>query len=210
MVASIAEKRGPGRPKDLEKRAVIVAAARDLFFARGVEAVTIDAIAAQAGVSKMTVYASFKDKAALFAEVVRSESERMEGEFSEDLPLGADLRQTLVRFGIVLMTFLMRPDINAFDRLFATEAPRHPDLARSMFENGPGRVRAILTDVIEQQAAASGLIIADPQQAAEDLAALWLGMTPIEIRFGVGAFPDQAAIRRRVEHGVGLFMKAYG
>ena len=61
---------GPGRPKDLEKRAAILEAAMALFPERGYEGVSMDAIAQQAGVSKLTVYNHFADKEALFAAAV--------------------------------------------------------------------------------------------------------------------------------------------
>ncbi|KAG1258263.1 hypothetical protein G6F65_015638 [Rhizopus arrhizus] len=46
---------GPGRPKDLGKRAAILEAAKALFIEQGYTGVSMDAIAAQAGVSKLTV-----------------------------------------------------------------------------------------------------------------------------------------------------------
>ncbi len=53
---------GPGRPKDLGKRAAILEAAKVLFIEQGYTGVSMDAIAAQAGVSKLTVYSHFGDK----------------------------------------------------------------------------------------------------------------------------------------------------
>lgn len=48
--------RGRGRPRSEPARQAIVAAATDLMLARGVSAVSVDAIAVQAGVSKATIY----------------------------------------------------------------------------------------------------------------------------------------------------------
>ena len=210
MGVSVAERRSPGRPKDLGKRATIVAAARALFFRHGVDGVSMDAVAQAAGVSKMTVYASFKDKGALFVEMVRYDAEQMELAFASGLPHGADLRQTLILFGEVLVSFLMRPDVQSFDCLFATATVHYPDLAERFFANGPGRMQQDLCAVISSQSKDAGLMIDDPRQAAEDLASLWLGMKLVEIRYGKSGFPSAEDIRRRVEHGVNLFFKAYG
>ncbi|OCG89579.1 TetR/AcrR family transcriptional regulator, partial [Xanthomonas euvesicatoria] len=58
---------GPGRPKDLGKRAAILGAARTMFMEQGYAGVSMDGIAAQAGVSKLTVYSHFGDKESLFS-----------------------------------------------------------------------------------------------------------------------------------------------
>jgi len=63
---------GPGRPKDLEKRAAILEAAKTLFLSRGFGATSMDAVAAGAGVSKLTVYNHFSDKDTLFLEAVKA------------------------------------------------------------------------------------------------------------------------------------------
>lgn len=51
-----------GRRAPEQRRAAVVAAARDLFLANGVEATSVDAIARRAGVAKGTVYLSFPTK----------------------------------------------------------------------------------------------------------------------------------------------------
>lgn len=78
-----------GRPKDMDKRASILSTARDLFFDRGLEAVKMEEIAHAAGVSKMTVYANFSDKAAIFEAVVQQQGQKMDDAFKH-LPLGTE------------------------------------------------------------------------------------------------------------------------
>ena len=53
---------GPGRPKDPAKRLAILEAAKRLFMQNGYDGSSMDAIAAEAGVSKLTVYSHFTDK----------------------------------------------------------------------------------------------------------------------------------------------------
>src|SRR5246127_2145164 len=55
-----------------ERRAAIVAAALDEFVARGFTATRLDDVAKRAGVGKGTIYLHFKDKEALFEELVRT------------------------------------------------------------------------------------------------------------------------------------------
>jgi AcrR family transcriptional regulator len=59
-----------GKP-DLPPRERILAAARALFYARGIRAVSVDEIAAAAGTNKMTLYRHFESKDRLIAEYLR-------------------------------------------------------------------------------------------------------------------------------------------
>src|ERR1700719_3234233 len=63
------KRRGPGRPRDLAKREAIMDAAYALFLERGITATTMDAVGERASVSKITVYANFRDKTALVSAV---------------------------------------------------------------------------------------------------------------------------------------------
>ena len=87
---------GPGRPKDLEKRAAILEAAKGLFLSRGFGATSMDAVAAGAGVSKLTVYNHFSDKDTLFLEAVKAKcEEQMPHEIFEGQARGPIRRRLL-------------------------------------------------------------------------------------------------------------------
>ena len=73
---------GPGRPKDLGKRLAVLEAAKRLFVTHGFSSVSMDQIAADAGVSKLTVYSHFGDKEALF---FASVEERCREQLPDDL-----------------------------------------------------------------------------------------------------------------------------
>src|SRR5690606_24545942 len=68
---------GPGRPKDLGKRAAILDAAKELFIEQGFNGISMDGIAAAAGVSKLTVYSHFGDKETLFTEAIQAKCVEM-------------------------------------------------------------------------------------------------------------------------------------
>ena len=55
-----------------DRREAILAAALDEFSARGFAAARLDDVARRAGVAKGTIYLYFRDKEALFQELVRS------------------------------------------------------------------------------------------------------------------------------------------
>ena len=90
-----------GRPSDIAKRKAIVDAAAHSFFDVGFSATSIEQVAANAGVSKVTIYNHFGDKRALFAAAVEHECEKMRGYFSlDDAPAGT-IRERMTVIGVL-------------------------------------------------------------------------------------------------------------
>lgn len=199
--------RKPGRPRDEAKRAAILDASWQLFLAHGVEAVSIDRIAAAAGVAKMTVYARFSDKRALFHAGVLRETQRIEAAQQAGLAAAEDasLRSVLVAFGTALMTFLNSSAAVDFYGSLAGELRRDPALARLFHEAGPGRTLANLTAIL-QGPLASELAIADPAGAAETLFGMWQGSSNFRLLLGIDPPGAGPALAARVEQMVDQFL----
>ena len=209
MVASPHPAVRVGRPKDGAKRDAILASARALFVARGIEATTIEDIAARAGVSTVTVYGHFGDKLTLFEACVRAEANRMEESFLLSRPRGDSLPECLHAMGAPLLRFLLSDEIVAFDRLLATEGARHPALVQRFFAAGPHHCRAKLAELIAAAHDRGEVAVDDPMRAAEDLVALWQGALFKERAMGHAPEPTAAAVEARVAHGIRVFMRAY-
>jgi AcrR family transcriptional regulator len=64
--------RRPGRPRSERATAAILRAAGDLLDSRGLDGLSVDAIAARAGVSKATIYRWWPNKAAIVMDAVLS------------------------------------------------------------------------------------------------------------------------------------------
>ena len=73
----------PGRPKDSVKREEIVSAATLLFMENGYGLTSMEAVAKQAGVSKLTIYSHFADKSELFRAIIQ---QRHAAEFCRGCP----------------------------------------------------------------------------------------------------------------------------
>jgi AcrR family transcriptional regulator len=71
-VTDAADTRRPGRPRSPEAHAAILRAAVELVAADGLHGLTMEAIAARAGVGKATIYRRWKSKEDLLAEALRS------------------------------------------------------------------------------------------------------------------------------------------
>ncbi|WP_322013652.1 TetR/AcrR family transcriptional regulator [Paraburkholderia sp. J12] len=207
-IASVTAPRG--RPKDPAKREALLNAARDLFLSQGPDGVTVDEIAARAGVSKVTLYANFADRNALLEAVMARESERIiSNDYLADTA-GRDLEAALCGLGERVLGFLANPQMVGLERLIAVAAESHPEKARRFFEVGPGRNRDILVKLIEMGIEQGRIATDDPVEAASDLIGLWQGFLRLETIFRYRQPPGNAEIRRRAARGVELFMRLYG
>lgn len=197
------------RPGRQAKRAVILDAAGRLFFSRGFEGVTIEAVAAAAVVSKVTVYSHFGDKLGLFEAVVRHRTSHVADALAAFEAAEAPLPEALNAVGVQLLGFVSRPEVVNLDRMLAAEAARHPELARRFMEAAPGRMRQALANLIAAGARRGEVAVDDPVLAAEDLVGLWQGMHATEVRLGLRPPPTPEGLRERVARGVRLFLRAH-
>jgi TetR/AcrR family transcriptional repressor of mexJK operon len=203
--------RGPGRPKDQGKRAAIVAAANTLFLDRGYGGVTMEAVAAAAGVSKMTVYGHFHDKAALFRAVVRVISNQMVATLNglDEAGETRDLESMLVDFGIALLGLILSPRILAMSHVLMGMLMKDRAMAESFYEAGPSHTRASLARFLEQAAARGQVAFDSAEAAADDLISLWESDIPKRIALGVVPSLTDAQIEARVRRGTRVFLRAY-
>lgn len=116
-----------------KKRDQIRTAAKDLFLRSGFQGTSTDAIAAQAGVSKETVYRHYARKEELFMDVVRSlTTERLHleqwTERSTEPTSEADLRMRLQAIAQQVLETMVQPEYQAIARLLLAEVPRFPEL----------------------------------------------------------------------------------
>src|SRR6478609_10265027 len=81
-----------------ERRSAIIEAAMDEFIARGFAATRLDDVAKRAGVAKGTIYLHFKDKEALFQELVRTALVPLIGNLVTVPAAGGSVREILERF----------------------------------------------------------------------------------------------------------------
>ena len=192
---------------------VILEAATTLFLRNGYLGTSVDDIAAQAHVSKQTVYTHFADKEQLFAELIRGNITRVDifiesvtAGLGETNALEADLRAFARRH----VRAVVLPEAVQLRRLVIGEAGRFPDLAREYYERVPQRVVAALAVQLERLAERGVLRIPDPLAAANHLAWLILGQPLDAAMFGADSRNDAAdALDRSADMAVNVFLAAY-
>ncbi|MFN4113404.1 MAG: TetR/AcrR family transcriptional regulator [Sphingomonadaceae bacterium] len=198
----------PIRPFDVAKHQAILETAAHSFFEIGYAATSIEQVAADAGVSKVTIYNHFTDKRGLFTASVERECEKIRGAFSLDGMANGDLHQRLIAIGEAMMVFLSRPEMVQFERRIAAETEHEPEVGRAFLAAGPSRMKSAFTKLLKALDAAGELAIADHELAAEQFVSLCKGMGDLERRFGAPPDPDRDAAR--IEGAVEVFLRAYG
>jgi TetR/AcrR family transcriptional regulator, mexJK operon transcriptional repressor len=193
------------------KGEAIAQAALRLFLRDGYERTSVDAIAAEAGVSKRTIYNRYGDKETLFLSVLRDTYNSMmvtfRGIAEKHLADVTDVQQDLTAFALeVARVMTTAPDRIALVRLIMAEAPFFPALVRA--EEGPTTMHGSVTAYLARLAAAGRLAITDPAEAAEHLVALTINQINARTMFGVVPVSD-GEVERIVTAGVAAFVRAY-
>lgn len=198
------------RTKSEEKRQAIVDVAAEIFREVGFERASMSEICARVGGSKATLYNHFPSKEELFFEVIyQSTAAEFEAAQRALDPEAEDIASALKHFGVRLLTLIYSPDIQAVRRLVIAESGRS-DMGRTCYSQGAARMLALMIDFI-----AGAMREGKLRQADERIAALHLrGLLQAELidifQFQTGETIDAALINSSVEHGVEVFMRAYG
>jgi TetR/AcrR family transcriptional regulator, mexJK operon transcriptional repressor len=213
MDSRVAAGTAEGLSREARKRAAILEAAQQVFFAHGFVGASMDQVAATAAVSKQTVYKHFSDKEALFREVVTHVVRARDGGIAPDFlstgdgPIGERLRVFARQF----LKGVMQPDVLKLRRLVIGEAVRFPELGQAFYDLGPRRAAQQLAVVLGEAAARYGPSLEDAELAADHLLSLilWIPLNEAMLRGGQNSLTD-AALDRIADAGVSAFLRAYG
>lgn len=148
-------RRGPGRPtrkQAAQRDGELLDVALDLFFQRGFEGTTIDAITAACNMAKRTVYARYEDKTTLFNAALQRgieqwiiPVERLQA--AED----DDLEASLLRIGRILTESIVSPAGQRLMRITNAESARLPESCTHLLRRGIERVLAFLADLFRRR-----------------------------------------------------------
>src|SRR5262245_60772366 len=174
---------GTGRAaKAAARRAAILEAALDEFSARGFAAARLDDVAQRAGVAKGTIYLHFKDKEALFQELVRTMLSpvvaRLEALSASDVPI----RIVLDRFADLFVREIYGTRRRDVARLIITEGARFPTIAefyyREVVARGIAAMRALIEHAVSRGELSHTALARYPQLVVAPglVAILWAGL----------------------------------
>lgn len=192
-----------------DKRAKIIAAARELFLSDGFDRSSVDAVAAKAGVSKRTVYDYYGDKQNLLLAVVEESSsavlDMIEQGISDHLWEFEDLEQALISFcEQIVASTNGSSDYMALIRLVMVEAANLPD---SFFERLDNATEEGIIRRFTEFGQTGLLNVPDPEMATKHFAALTFLLVFNQPR-KTGMFEEEQT-KRIITEGVRVFLCAY-
>jgi TetR/AcrR family transcriptional regulator, mexJK operon transcriptional repressor len=200
---------GPGRPKDLAKRQAILDAAKRLFLSMGYANTSMDAVATEAGVSKLTVYSHFNDKETLFSAAVMAKCEEQVPSLFYEWPDGVPIEHVLLNIARGFNQLVNSDESLNLHRLIMALGSQDPKLSTIFYEAGPQRMLSGMERLLAKVNQSGALRIDKPRNAAEHFFCLIKGAANFRLLSGCGPAPEPEAAEAHVQEVVGLFMRAY-
>ena len=197
----------PGRRRSDGKRRGILRGACQVFLAHGFGGANMDAVAAAARVSKMTVYRHFRSKEQLFAGVVRDMCDRIVDPALVAAMARLPMRAALRTFGRHMHDIIFAPDTLGLHRIVVAESQRFPELGKLFYDSGPGGSIRALTDYLARRRRDPALKIKNPRLAAEEFLELLRGYDHMRALLRVGAGPSARRGNERVERAIGHVLR---
>jgi TetR/AcrR family transcriptional repressor of mexJK operon len=202
-------------PRARAKRDQILDGARRVFLRDGFAATSTDAIAAEAGVSKRTLYAYYPSKEDLFVDVLSKLTlenpptralESMEGMSPKNRK---ELRRDLLKLAQKIVTTMMQPDYLALLRTTIADTHRFPQLGGLFRATVPERAMSTVAVFIERVRERG---IVRKEVSGDAAVRMFVGplLTYAVLNGLLAEGPPQPPAPERIEEIVDLYMKAIG
>jgi TetR/AcrR family transcriptional regulator, mexJK operon transcriptional repressor len=188
------------------KQRIILRGAKAVFLSRGFAGANMDAVAAKAGVSKMTLYRHFSSKEALFAgvinqlcgEIVDLDLERV----FEQAP-----KQALRAFAEKMIAIVFARETVELHRIVIAESRRFPELGRLFYDTGPANCVGALARYFRRHRGDRRLNIVEPRRSAEEFLELLRGYAHLRLLLGLDKRPSARDIKARIDSAVGHVLR---
>jgi len=196
-----------GRPRDPQRLQRIVAAAARQFHEHGLAGTSMDAIAAEAGVSKMTVYSHFPSKGDLFIAAVASRTAEFMG---TDMPALDPLKpkQALTAIGRAFLRLIRDDQVVQHHRILFGLRDAHPEVRQAFHDQGPDRMCQALAAYLAEATRQGSLKVRQPTLAANQFMGLFLGMGQLRHLLNLGK-PGEPEDEALLKANVALFLKGH-
>jgi AcrR family transcriptional regulator len=196
---------GTRAKRSVARREAILAAALAEFSAQGFAAARLEDVARRAGVGKGTIYLHFRDKEALFQDLIRSVFSPLVGELQFIAAAEIPIRVAAERIVDLFVDELFSTPRKDVIRLIIAEGPRFPTIAefhyREVLSKVIAAMRALLQQAVDRGELNTDTLVRFPQLLVAPglLAIVWSGLfdrfEPLDVRALMRAqldllFPD--------------------
>ncbi|WP_216938520.1 MULTISPECIES: TetR/AcrR family transcriptional regulator [unclassified Acinetobacter] len=198
-----------GRPKDLEKRQRILSVAKALFLAHGYHASSMNQIAREAGVTKLTVYNHFQDKATLFSCAIEDTCEAILHEHPQSLQPTSDFAQEFYQACQRALNIINLPEAIKLDLLLMELASQQSPLTEQFYQASHSKLDAVWNDFFARAQHYRFIQVDLPEKQTELIVSLLAGTRHQKIRLGLMPPPSNAEQQQIIAQAIELFMLKY-
>ena len=181
----------------------LIAAAEDIFLAKGYHAATMSDVAKAAGMSKKTVYTLVESKSDLFTALLAHHQSLLK--FPELRP-DASARDQLIANVLCLARYLLSPGQISLLRLIMAEYTHSPDFGRvfmrSHVTKAKNKLECCLAEIVKKHTS----LCADPKEMSAMLFGMAIGEFHLGVLVGFRAAPSKQALEKRVRDAVDIFL----
>ncbi|MCL6379634.1 TetR/AcrR family transcriptional regulator [Pectobacterium brasiliense] len=198
-----------GRPANETLSQTIVDAASELFLELGFQATTMDKVAQQAKISKLSIYRHFDNKEALFSAAIASHCHQFAPQALIE-GVGGSAEDQLIAVGSSLLRTLLSPDVRSVEAMIMADKTNQKSLSKLHYEAGPAYVIAQIEALLRQLHAKAALNVPDPLRSARLFAALIKGSDLLTIAcFDKARAEDDNEIESYCRSAVAMFIAAH-
>lgn len=191
------------------KECQIVEAARRLFLEQGYEITSMDAIAAEANVSKRTVYSHFRSKEMLFVEVMEGMCAQFGVGEREAIDPDAPPERYLCSVAKFVLSKVLDPRMHSVTHTIAAEATSFPEMGQRFWAIGPGNMVLQVAEYLKRQHEAGVLAVPDPRLAAGMFQSMVAGPVFLPMLFTGEAPYSEADRDRMAREATRIFLAAH-
>ncbi|OTG64304.1 TetR/AcrR family transcriptional regulator [Acinetobacter silvestris] len=198
-----------GRPKDLEKRKQILEASKALFLKHGYHGSSMNQIAKEAGVTKLTVYNHFKDKENLFTCAIEATCEESIAARPLTLNADCDFQQEFFHACELALNVISLPEALKLEHLLLELAAEQNPLALQFYNASHQRMCVVWQDFFQQAAQFGFIQMAAVEKQTDLILSLLLGLRHHEVLLGIRNPPSTAEKHQIILDSMELFLLKY-
>ncbi|GCF08644.1 TetR/AcrR family transcriptional regulator [Dictyobacter arantiisoli] len=190
------------------KQGAIKVAAKELFLRHGYANTTMEMVAAQAGVSIMTLYRHFRGKDVLFQAVIQHLCSQKAKE-GKDMFWQGNPAEVLHRLGQLRLAYALNPEEIALYQVILGAMEHFPEVGRMYYQLSVEKALDRLSAYFQELDRHGSLHIPDPRLSAQVFLTLLQGQIIERARLGAGSAPTNEEIEHHIDACVTFFLTAH-
>ena len=197
-----------GRPKDLEKRQRILESAKSLFLKQGYHGSSMNEIARDAGVTKLTVYNHFQDKATLFTCAIEDTCEALIMARPPQLSTDSNFQQALAQLCALSLEIVYLPEAIKLEYLLLDLASQQSPLLQQFYQASHQKLNQVWQHFFQQAMDLEFIPNRPLEQLIQLMLSLLLGQRHHEILLGIRPIPAADEQQQLIQSSIQLFLQA--